>query len=72
MAHGSDPASMGERGIEPASNPTPPKRLDSKRGKTMNPFPVIFRAPFVMLAATWQILVMLAGRVLRNAYRRWF
>uniref|UniRef100_UPI0039F697B3 hypothetical protein n=1 Tax=Sulfuriferula sp. GW6 TaxID=3345112 RepID=UPI0039F697B3 len=58
----------------------------------MNPFVIIFRAPFVMLEATWQILwmlveavllgyalakllvvaLMLAGRVVRNAYRRWF
>uniref|UniRef100_UPI0039F66265 hypothetical protein n=1 Tax=Sulfuriferula sp. GW6 TaxID=3345112 RepID=UPI0039F66265 len=28
MACGFDPASAGERGIEPASNPTPPRRLD--------------------------------------------
>lgn len=58
----------------------------------MNPFVVIFRAPFVILEAIWQILrmlvevvllgyalakplvvaLMLAGRVVRNAYRRWF
>ena len=58
----------------------------------MNPFVVIFRAPFVMLEGVWQILLMLVeavllgyalakllvillmlgGRVLRNAYRRWF
>lgn len=58
----------------------------------MNPFVIIFRAPFIMLEATWQILLMLveavllgyalakllivvlmlAGRVVRNAYRRWF
>lgn len=58
----------------------------------MNPFAVMFRVPFVVVEAAWQILLMLfqalllgfalarvlaaalmlAGRVARNAYRRWF
>lgn len=58
----------------------------------MNPFAIIFRSTFVMLEASWQIVLMLVefvllafalvkvfiafvllvGRVVRNAYRRWF
>lgn len=58
----------------------------------MNLFTAMFRAPFVMMGAAWQIALMLIqfvglawalgklaiiivrliGRVLRNAYYRWF